>query len=217
MSIYGDGKHIFTISLGGTAKTNSVLQDKLAKNGSNSMLGSINMSNSNVNNVSNPAANDDGATKAYVDNNILNAISRIGDTMQGGLAMSGNRINGLGDPISLQDCATKTFVDGLGTPNFIVVTGIMSNVPNTEIYLYTAPSNISINNSKMWCINLRMERNASAGELFISSSPGFKSQWTNFSLYSRDNLIMASFTGAPNGWSRRYIIHIFQFPRIKLY
>ena len=215
MSIYGDGKHIFTRTLEGFAKKNKVLQDKLSKNGTDAMLGSINMANNCVNNVSNPSANTDAATKAYVDSNAVTRLAKSGDTMLGALAMSSNKISGLGDPISLQDCSTKSHVDALGMPSFIIITGIIPNAPKSEIYLYTAPSNRTLNSGKLWAIKLWMERVSSAGEWFISSAPGFKSLRANVCLYIRDNTLMCNFTGVPyniNSWSRRCKIHIFQFP-----
>ena len=71
--------------------------------------------------------------------------------------MSSNKINELGDPITLQDCSTQSYVDALGIPSFTIITGIMPYAPNSELYLYTSPSNITINKGKLWGINLWME------------------------------------------------------------
>ena len=191
MSIFCDNKCIFTILLDGLTKK-PLLSKRLSKNGGNSMVGPISMANNHVNNVLNSTTVQDAATKTYLDSNIISKVSKSGDTIQGALTMSSNRIIGLGDPTTLQDCVTKTYVDALGIPSFITITGVLPNTPNAEIYLYTAPTVITINNGKMW-----MQRVPSAGEWFISSAPGFKSLWTYFPLYIRDGSLMFSFTGVP--------------------
>ena len=77
MSTCGDGKQIFTIKLEGFSKKNRVLrQDKFSKNGTDAMLGPINMANNRVNNVSGSTTNADGATKIYADNQFLSTISK---------------------------------------------------------------------------------------------------------------------------------------------
>ena len=100
MSILCDNKNIFTISLDGLAKK-PILSDKLSKNGGNSMLGPINMSNNHLNNVINPASVQDAATMNYVDSNTLTKLTKSNDTIQGALVMSSNRITGLDDRTTL--------------------------------------------------------------------------------------------------------------------
>ena len=57
----------------------------LRRDGTNSALGTINMSGNTLTNVSNPVEDHDAANKVYVDENA--GVSKNGDTMLGNLNM----------------------------------------------------------------------------------------------------------------------------------
>ena len=67
------------------------------RDGSNTAIGSINMTGNTLSNVSNPIDNHDAANKVYVDQRFggTDKVSRSGDSMQGDLDMGGYRIAGL--------------------------------------------------------------------------------------------------------------------------
>jgi hypothetical protein len=70
--------------------------------------GNLTAGNQRIQNVADPTAAQDAATKNYVD---TTTVASAGDTMTGALAMSGQKITGLGDPTNAQDAATKTWVE----------------------------------------------------------------------------------------------------------
>jgi len=73
----------------------------LRRDGTNSALGTINMTGNTLTNVSNPVNEHDAANKEYVDENV--GISKNGDTMLGDLDMNGYRLTGLPENLPGRD------------------------------------------------------------------------------------------------------------------
>ena len=75
----------------------------IGRDGSSTVIGSINMTGNTLTNVSNPASDHDLANKVYLDENAggNNKVSKTGDTMEGDLNMAGNRITGLNSNLPL--------------------------------------------------------------------------------------------------------------------
>jgi len=69
----------------------------LRRNGSNTAIGSINMTGNTLTNVSKPVHDNDAANKLYVGQRFggTDKVSRSGDSMQSDLDMGGYRISGL--------------------------------------------------------------------------------------------------------------------------
>ena len=68
----------------------------IRRDGSNTAIGSINMTGNTLTNLSEPVHDHDAANKLYVDRSGgTDKVSRKGDTMQGDLDMGGYRIAGL--------------------------------------------------------------------------------------------------------------------------
>ena len=98
---------------GRSGKSNSVITEGvslsyignnfLRRDGTNTAIGSINMTGNTLTNVSNPVNAQDIATKNYADTKM--------STMMGDIQMTDNRITGLSDPVGNQDAATKLYVD----------------------------------------------------------------------------------------------------------
>ena len=78
------------------------------------MSGAIAMGTSKITGLGDPTANQDGATKAYVDST---ALLKAGGTMSGVIAMGSNKITGLTNPTANQDAATKAYVDNTSASN----------------------------------------------------------------------------------------------------
>jgi hypothetical protein len=94
-----------------TTITNSIAT-KLALAGG-TMSGAIAMGTNKITGLGNPTANQDAATKVYVDTADATKLSLSGGTMTGAIAMGTNKITGMGDPSSAQDAATKNYIDTL--------------------------------------------------------------------------------------------------------
>ena len=73
----------------------------LRRDGTNSALGTINMSGNTFRNVSNPVNEHDAANKEYVDENV--GVSKNGDAMLGNLDMNGYRLTGLPENLPGRD------------------------------------------------------------------------------------------------------------------
>ena len=94
-----------------TTVTNSIAT-KLALAGG-TMSGAIAMGTNKITGLGNPTANQDAATKAYVDTADALNLAKSGGTMSGAIAMGTNKITGMGDPTNAQDAATKNYIDVL--------------------------------------------------------------------------------------------------------
>ena len=77
------------------------------------MSGSIAMGTSKITGMGDPTANQDAATKNYVDVADSLRLLKSGGTMSGAIAMGTNKITGMGDPTSAQDAVTKNYIDVL--------------------------------------------------------------------------------------------------------
>jgi len=71
------------------------------------------MGTSKITGLGNPTANQDAATKTYVDTADALNLAKSGGTMSGAIAMGTSKITGMGDPTSAQDAATKNYIDVL--------------------------------------------------------------------------------------------------------
>jgi len=94
-----------------TTVTNSIAT-KLALAGG-TMSGAIAMGTSKITGLGDPTANQDAATKVYVDTADALKLSLTGGTMSGAIAMGTSKITGMGDPTLAQDAATKNYIDVL--------------------------------------------------------------------------------------------------------
>ena len=95
------------------ADLTAALATKLSINGSNSMIGNLNVGGHLINNVIDPVAASDGANKNYVDTTLTNNYLRLDgtNTMTGSLNMGTHKITNVVNPTSAQDAATKNYVD----------------------------------------------------------------------------------------------------------
>jgi Chaperone of endosialidase len=92
------------------------LSNDLHIDGSNSMLGNINMNNNKITNLLDPTNNKDAATKNYCDINTLtaenNCLSLYGtNVMETDLDINNHKIVNLSDPVNNHDAATKNYID----------------------------------------------------------------------------------------------------------
>ena len=77
------------------------------------MSGAIAMGTSKITGMGDPTANQDAATKAYVDTQRDTRLATTGGTMSGAISMGSNLITNVTDPSSAQDAATKNYIDVL--------------------------------------------------------------------------------------------------------
>ena len=94
-----------------TTVTNEIAT-KVSKSG-DTMSGVLAMGANKITGVGDPTANQDAATKKYVDDQDALNLLKSGGTMSGAIAMGTNKITGLGDPTLAQDAATKNYIDVL--------------------------------------------------------------------------------------------------------
>ena len=94
-----------------TTITNSIAT-KLALAGG-TMSGAIAMGTNKITGMGDPTANQDAATKVYVDTADATKLALAGGTMSGAIAMGTNKITGLGTPTDSADATTKDYVDGI--------------------------------------------------------------------------------------------------------
>ena len=77
------------------------------------MSGAIAMGTSKITGMGDPTANQDAATKAYVDTGDAAQLSLSGGTMTGAIDMGANKITTTYTPTDNADLTTKTYVDGI--------------------------------------------------------------------------------------------------------
>lgn len=94
-----------------TTVTNEIAT-KVSKSG-DTMSGVLAMGTNKITGLGNPTANQDAATKTYVDTADALNLPKAGGTMTGAIAMGTNKITGMGDPTNAQDAATKNYIDVL--------------------------------------------------------------------------------------------------------
>ena len=107
-----------------TTVTNSIAT-KLALAGG-TMSGAIAMGTNKITGLGDPTANQDAATKTYVDTADALKLNLSGGTMSGAIAMGTNKITGVGNPTLSQDAATKTYVDTADALKLSLSGGTMS-------------------------------------------------------------------------------------------
>ncbi len=107
-----------------TTITNS-LATKLPLAGG-TMTGAIAMGTSKITGMGDPTANQDAATKIYVDAADDLKLNLSGGTLSGALALGTNKITGLGEPVANQDAATKYYVDTQRDTRLALAGGTMS-------------------------------------------------------------------------------------------
>jgi hypothetical protein len=94
-----------------TTVTNSIATKLPLAGGT--MSGAIAMGTSKITGLGDPTANQDAATKTYVDTQRDTRLATAGGTMTGAIALGTNKLTGVGDPTSAQDAATKNYIDVL--------------------------------------------------------------------------------------------------------
>ena len=83
----------------------------LRLNGTNSMLGNINMANNLIEGLGQPKNNTDAATKVYVDHRLDMRLKKDGtEAMTGNLNVGNNKIINLSDPTTDQEAANRGWV-----------------------------------------------------------------------------------------------------------
>ena len=68
--------------------------------------------------------------------------------MSGILNMAGNKITAVADPTGTQDVATKNYVDLNVSPRYVITSGTIPTTTNSDITIYTLPTNKTISNGK---------------------------------------------------------------------
>lgn len=89
--------------------------DYLRADGTTPFTGNQNAATFTINNLADPTAAQDAATKNYVDVQDATKLSLSGGTMTGSINMGGNRITSLGTPVSALDAVTKAYADSLAS------------------------------------------------------------------------------------------------------
>jgi hypothetical protein len=107
-----------------TTVTNEIAT-KVSKAG-DTLTGSLAMGGNKVTGLGAPTANNDAATKTYVDTADALKLSLTGGTMSGAVAMGTNKITGLGTPTAGTDATTKTYVDTADALKLNLAGGTMS-------------------------------------------------------------------------------------------
>ena len=84
---------------------------KLERDGSVAATGDLPLGTNKITGLGDPTANQDAATKTYVDTADATKLNLSGGTMSGTVAMGANAITGVSDPSGAQDAATKAYAD----------------------------------------------------------------------------------------------------------
>ena len=145
MSIYGEGT-IIAINVSSYAKTmyiDTVAVTKVSKSGDTMRL---DMAGNNISNVSNPISTQDAVTKCYVDTLGTLKLANAGDDMSGALSMGDNKITDVGNSANTHDVVTKYYIEQLGIPKFVVTSGIIPIITDTDITIYTVRSGKTVSN-----------------------------------------------------------------------
>lgn len=85
--------------------------DKLQRDGTIAATGDLALGTNKITGLGDPTANQDAATKTYVDTADALKLPLAGGTMSGAVAMGANAITGVSDPSGAQDAATKAYAD----------------------------------------------------------------------------------------------------------
>lgn len=106
---------------------NSISSSKLSLTGG-TMSGDIAMGSQKVTNLADPTANQDAATKNYVDTQDALKLDLTGGNLTGNLGLGNNRIYSLGSPLFADEAATKGYVDNaiVLVPKLPLSGGVMS-------------------------------------------------------------------------------------------
>ena len=106
---------------------NSISSSKLSLTGG-TMSGDIAMGSQKVTNLADPTANQDAATKNYVDTQDALKLDLTGGNLTGNLGLGNNRIYSLGSPLFSDEAATKGYVDNaiILIPKLPLTGGVMS-------------------------------------------------------------------------------------------
>ena len=93
------------------ANVTNLNTDKLQRDGTIAATGDLPLGTNKITGLGNPTANQDAATKTYVDTADATKLPLAGGTMSGAVAMGANAITGVSDPSGAQDAATKAYAD----------------------------------------------------------------------------------------------------------
>lgn len=94
-----------------TTVTNSIAT-KVSKAG-DTMSGALAMGTNKITGLGDPTANQDAATKAYVDTQDATKLSLSGGTMTGNIILGANKITSTTDPVNADDLTRKGYLDTL--------------------------------------------------------------------------------------------------------
>jgi hypothetical protein len=94
------------------ATTAASIATKVSKAG-DTMSGALAMGTNKITGMGDPTANQDAATKAYVDTQDATKLSLSGGTMTGNIVLGANKITSTTDPVNADDLTRKGYLDTL--------------------------------------------------------------------------------------------------------